>query len=92
MRTTNEKFAILDSSLEQIRNEVARAVNLHGPINSLHEAHSVIEEEFDEFWEQVKINPKKLDLDGQIKRSANMKEELVQIAAMCVRTLMDVEI
>jgi hypothetical protein len=92
MRTTDEKWSILDGALEDIRNEVADAVNAHGPLQSLHEAHSVILEEFDEFWDQVKVNPKKLDLDGQIKRSANMKEELVQIAAMCVRTLMDVEI
>jgi hypothetical protein len=92
MRTPSEKLTIMHTALNDINNEVTRAVKLHGPLSNLHEAHSVILEEFDEFWDQVKVNPKKLDLDGQIKRSANMKEELVQIAAMCVRTLMDVEI
>ena len=92
MRTPSDKLDIMHTALNDINNEVTRAVKLHGPLNSLHEAYSVILEEFDEFWEQVKVNPKKLDLDGQVKRSANMEVELIQIAAMCVRTLMDVEI
>ena len=92
MRAVNEKFDILDNTLEAIRDEVASAVNKHGPLNSLHEAYGVIKEEFDEFWEQVKVNPKHLAHHEQFERIDNIREELVQIAAMCVRTLMDVEI
>ena len=92
MKTTNERFDILCIALEDIRDEVARAVNLHGPIHSLHEAHSVIEEEFDEFWEQVKINPRKLYEDDQKVRLRKIREELIQVAAMCVRTIIDLNI
>jgi hypothetical protein len=61
-------------------------------MHSLHEAKAVIEEEFDELWEQVKINPKKLDVDRQLLRQARMRTELIQIAAMCVRAIVDCEL
>lgn len=82
----------LDEALYQIEQEVIRAQFKHSALNSLHEAHSVIEEEFDEFWEQVKINPKKLTFEAQLNRNDNLRSELVQVAAMCVRTLTDIEI
>lgn len=47
-----------------------------GPFHSLHEAHSVLEEEYLEFWDEVRK-----------KRSKRVKKdilhELVQIAAIC---------
>lgn len=82
----------LGNIIFDISSEVQRAVKLHGKLNSLHEAHSVIEEEFEEFWEQVKINPKKLPFEEQEARKRKIREELIQTAAMCVRTLMDVEL
>lgn len=67
-------------SLEDIRLEVAmevsRATQKHGPMHSWHEAFAVIKEELDEFWESVKQD----DADP---------EELVQIAAMAQRALLD---
>lgn len=85
------KSKILDI-LGDVGREVDRAVSKHGPLKSLHEAHSVILEEMDEFWEQVKKNPYKMGPSEQEFRRDNIKEELIQIAAMCIRTLMDVEL
>jgi hypothetical protein len=51
--TMSEKVARVT---RQIEAEVNRAIELHAPMHSLHEAKAVIEEEFDELWEQVKIN------------------------------------
>ena len=82
MEVTDEIFA-----------EVCRAQKVHTtPIHNLHEAHSVIIEEFDEFWEQVKINPRKLYEDDQKVRLRKIREELIQVAAMCVRTIIDLNL
>jgi len=77
---------------DQIEAEVIRAMQLHKGMYSLHEAKAVIEEEFDEFWELVKINPKKLGEMAQEKRSADLRSELIQTAAMCVRTIVDLKL
>lgn len=59
----------------------ARAANPES-MHSLHEAHSVILEEVEEFWDQVKLKASKRD-------HANILEELVQIAAMARRAAED---
>jgi len=51
------------------------------PINSLHEGYSVILEELDEFWEEVR--PK-------TRNESNALDELIQVAAMCQRVAEDV--
>lgn len=65
------------------RQEIEAARSKHRPINSAHEGYSVILEELDEFWEEVRK-----------KRSERSRErmvaELVQIAAMAQRTAEDV--
>lgn len=48
------------------------------PHASLHESYGILAEEVDEFWDEVK--KKKPDL-------ANAREELIQIIAVCVKTL-----
>lgn len=73
----------------EVSAEVARAQSIHAPMNSLHEAYAVIREELDEFWELVKVNPSKLPLAQQQQRITNMREELVQVAAMCIRAVHD---
>lgn len=69
--------------------ETERAMGIHAPIHSAHEAYAVIKEELDEFWELVKINPKKLSDLEQTRRLEQMSKELTQVAAMCVRATVD---
>lgn len=67
---------------ELIRKEVIRAKAKHPKdFSSLHEAHSVIREEFEEFWDEVK---------RQRPVVHAIREELIQTAAMCVRALLEV--
>ena len=66
-----------------IVNEVERAEQLHKPINSLHEGYAVIAEELDEFWDHVKRKARDRD-------PVAVRMELIQTAAMCVRTITNV--
>ncbi len=63
--------------------EVVRAEKLHPPINSLHEGYAVIAEELDEFWEQVRLKARDRD-------PLAVRTELIQTAAVCVRTILNV--
>ncbi len=79
-----------------VTDEAYNATLKHKPMNSHHEAKAVIEEEFDEYWELVKLNPKKpmfhptkghaLSIE---QWKGELKTELVQTAAMCLRALHD---
>lgn len=67
----------------EVEVELRRAMAKHPPQGSLHEGYAILLEEVDEFWDEVK------------KRSAerslvNVSVELIQIAAMAVRTQVDV--
>jgi hypothetical protein len=68
-----------------VRRELARARANHSPMNSLHEAYSVILEELDELWEQVRLKREERHR-GQIYR------ELVQISAMAERAATDLNL
>jgi hypothetical protein len=78
--------------VHEIIKEVTRARKLHKGINSLHESYSVILEELEEYWELVKINPRKLSEIEQQKRMEEIHGELIQTAAMCVRSLLDLNL
>jgi glutamyl-tRNA reductase len=71
--------------LSEIHEELASAQEMHEPMNSLHEAYAVILEEVEEFWEQVRMKSGCRDLQ-QVKR------ELIQIAAMACRTILDMKL
>jgi hypothetical protein len=73
---TREKINLI---LQEISNELERATRAYGPFNSPHEGYAVILEELDEMWDEIKAN--------NFNRS---KEEVIQVAAMCVRYLMDI--
>ncbi len=71
--------------LSEVYTELQRARDLFPDtdINSAHEGYAIIKEEFDEFWLEVMVN--------QARRSdEKMRRELIQTAAMCVRTIVDV--
>ena len=67
----------------EVVDEVMRAEEMHNPLNSHHEAYAVILEELDEYWEEVRKKRDERD-------SKAMRTELIQTAAMCVRTILNV--
>jgi hypothetical protein len=63
--------------------EFDRASAKHPPMHSHHEAYSVIKEEFEEYWTEVKKG-------GSVPRDpAALRRELIETAAMCFRALHD---
>ena len=85
-KSMTPKDSNIRSIIEEVLGEVLRATSIHKPMNSPHEAHSVIEEEFDEFWDEVK----QYNLPKGRDTRPRMREELVQLAAMVVRAISDV--
>ena len=70
--------------LDDVWHEVERAEAKHKPMNSAHEGYSVILEEFDELWAEVKKG-------GSTPRDPiAMRKEAVEVAAMAVRFIRDV--
>jgi uncharacterized protein YfbU (UPF0304 family) len=68
---------------ERVQAEVAQAREQHREIHSVHEGYSVILEELEEFWDEVRKKPAQRDL-------AILYMELVQVAATAQRTAEDV--
>lgn len=68
-----------------VQHELDRAISLHGPQRSAHESYAVILEELDEFWEEVRKRTNDRNRD-------HMREELVQIAAMAIRAIHDLDL
>lgn len=79
--TVDRLFAVSD----QVVGEVRDAMNKHGAMSSAHEAYAVILEEVDELWDEVK---KKRSQRSNVK----MRDELRQIAAMAIRTIVDLNL
>jgi hypothetical protein len=69
--------------LHQVRQELRRARERHAPLHSAHEAYAVILEELDE----VKAEVWKRELDR-----AQLRRELLQLAAMAIRAIEDLEL
>src|SRR5713226_5860293 len=74
--------------IDAVTNEAARAGAIHAPMHSPHEALGVIREEYAEFEQRVyQHNPVK----GRDCRP-QMREELIQLAAMCLRAIRDLDL
>lgn len=80
--THHEEAYIMQQFLDDVCDEYERAAGMYAPLHSAHEAYAVILEELDEFWEHVRQQ------DARRCHRA-MRHELVQIAAMCLRTVLD---
>lgn len=79
MRTQVERIQGVFESLEE---ELYAAMTKHAPQNSHHESYAVILEELNEYWHEVKKWPKRHDPQA-------MRKELLHIAAMAVRAILD---
>lgn len=73
---------LLDEVIETIIDEIESATLKHGNFNSPHEAYSVILEEMDELWTEIKSNK------GRNEEAMN---EAKQIAAMAIRYILDLK-
>lgn len=82
--------------LMDVGDEAIDAASKHARMHSHHEAKAVIEEEFTEYWDLVMLNPRKPMVHPRKgypltpeQRLQELREELIQTAAMCVRALVD---
>lgn len=69
-----------NDAIDMILNEFTRAQAKHAPMNSPHEGHSVIREEFEELWEHVRADT---------GRSPDAMHEAAQLAAMALRYMVN---
>tara|TARA_Y100000310_G_scaffold331814_1_gene406118 strand:- start:16 stop:255 length:240 start_codon:yes stop_codon:yes gene_type:complete len=65
--------------IADVQKEIASGLEANGSFHSLHEAHSILLEEVEEFWDDVKMKASERDLN-------NTYNELIQIAAVALRT------
>ena len=79
----DNRLAILDAILAEVRREIVRAMEKFAPFNSPHEGYAVILEELDELWDEVKFNR---------GRGQSGMTEATQTAAMAVRYILDLAI
>jgi hypothetical protein len=68
----------LKQFLGLVEEEAVRASELHPPHHSYHEAHGIIAEELDEFWDIVRMK-------GHLRNSRDALGELVQVAAAAAK-------
>ena len=72
----------------EVSDEVKRARSLFGTFHNPHEALGVIREEYIEFETEVF----KFNLGKGRDTRPEMRKELIQLAAMAIRTIMDCEL
>ena len=68
--------------LEEVFDEVRAAQAKHAPMHSPHEGSSVIREEFEELWDEVKADR---------GRQESARKEAIQVAATAVRYIFDID-
>lgn len=65
-------------ALQEVAEELDRALRKYSSFNTAHEGIAVIQEELEELWDEVKRKPKK-------RRLKRMEREAVQLAAKAIR-------
>jgi hypothetical protein len=78
--TDTHKAAAIRGLAHEIAEEVERAERKHAPLNSPHEAWSVIYEELEELREHVR---------GDTGRGPEARKEAIQVAAMGLRYVLN---
>lgn len=73
----------ITQAMQEVREELLIAVQKFPPMHSAHEGFAVIHEEFDELKAEIWKNPERRDIEA-------MHAEAVQLAAMCVRLMVDI--
>jgi len=68
---------------EDVYRELSQATAKFPAMNSAHEGYSVLAEEVDELWDEVRGKQGARDM-------AKMRKEAIQVAAMAIRFVMDV--
>lgn len=76
------EHTVTDHFLQAIFKEYLRASEKFGPFASPHEGASIIREEYEELWEEIKKKPTDRSL-------VQMREECIQVGAMALRFLVD---
>lgn len=76
----HDRMAKVDQVLDAVRAEIGRAVARYPVFNSHHEGYAVLLEEVDELWDEVKTN-----------NHGKAKAEALQVAAMAIRFITDLE-
>lgn len=72
----------VDLAFDEIRAELLAAIEKFPPLHSFHEGHSVMREELEELWDEVKAWPKN-------STKEKMRAEAMQVAAMAIRFMVD---
>ena len=80
-----QRFRHTADFLAEVVAEYERAAQQHPPLHSAHEAYAVILEALDEFWDEVRTQDAARD-------RIRMRNELVQVAAMCLRSVLDLSL
>jgi hypothetical protein len=75
-----QRLQELDDALAEVRRECIKAMHKFAPFNSAHEGHSVLREEVEELWDEVKADR------GYADRA---RVEARQGAAMAIRYMVD---
>lgn len=66
-----------------VREELERALVKFPPFHSAHEGWAIIKEELDELWEVVRLN------QSTAGRNDRLRKECIQVAAMAMRFLLE---
>ena len=74
----------IDEILKEFKIEFLAATQKFGKFHNTHEGYTVLLEEVDELWENVKLNQSK-----NPNRIKKIREEAIQVGAMAIRLIHD---
>lgn len=77
-----DKYEI-EEAFVAVQEEVYKAIEKYEPFHSAHEGFSVLNEEVDELWEEVKRK------QGE-RNTTKLRQEAIQVAAMAIRFIHDI--